>query len=575
MSNPPQSEQSKAIRCELTGEVFEVGGEELDTLLRFDFPLPKLAPSERFRRKLAFRNEEKFFWRTCDETRERVYSVFAPSTAFPVVTLDFWRDKAFNPEQYAHAYDFKRLFVEQLLQLWSRVPRPAFYVKDVTNCVGIHNARKVENSFLVFNASSVKESFHCNTLWDSSHCADCHFVSASTWCYECVHCHRCKNLRWSEFCTGCEDSWFLSNCRDCTNCLFCTNLEGKSYHIRNEPVSVEEFEKAVQQLELTAQTKVEVAKEQFEAFLKAHPLPHILSDVPESTSGNYLVRCNDSLDSFECVESSNLKHCHSLIRARNCYDGIGFGERVSDSSLFVSVGGDAHDLVNCIHCFDNVSRLMYCSYCEESSDLFACVGLRGKQYCIFNMQYSKDEYIRLRDELIAHLKKREVWGRFLPSNFSGFPYNHTSASEYMPLTKVSAQMMGYRWDDSFEVLRPSQLLDVLTGQGAGELADLPNRLEDFPAERAGVDTFLCQITGRPFRITREEYNLHCRLGVALPARSFEQRHRERIGRLSPRVLRTIENESGDSFRTSFPANWRRPVVSHTQWLKSYASQVDE
>lgn len=44
---------------------------------------------------------------------------------------------------------------------------------------------------------------------------------------------------------------------------------------------------------------------------------------------------------------------------------------------------------------------MYSNWADNSSNIFGCIALRNKKYCILNKQYSKQEY----EELIPKIKK--------------------------------------------------------------------------------------------------------------------------------------------------------------------------
>ncbi len=68
----------------------------------------------------------------------------------------------------------------------------------------------------------------------------------------------------------------------------------------------------------------------------------------------------------------------------------------------------------CYECLDT-----YFSYdCHNSSNIFGCAGLRNKQYCIFNVQYTKEDYVTFlenanlgsHESVQSFLKKsRELW----------------------------------------------------------------------------------------------------------------------------------------------------------------------
>jgi hypothetical protein len=75
---------------------------------------------------------------------------------------------------------------------------------------------------------------------------------------------------------------------------------------------------------------------------------------------------------------------------------------------------------------------------ESSQDCFGCVGLRNKQYCILNKQYSQEEYANTVAAIIARMQQDGEWGEFFPSPMSPFSYTETVAQERYPLTKEEA-----------------------------------------------------------------------------------------------------------------------------------------
>ena len=80
-------------------------------------------------------------------------------------------------------------------------------------------------------------------------------------------------------------------------------------------------------------------------------------------------------------------------------------------------------------------HVWYSMNCYDSSYLFGCDGLRNKQYCIFNKQYTKEEYEVLVTKIIGHMQQTGERGEFFPSSMSSFGYNETVANEYYPINK--------------------------------------------------------------------------------------------------------------------------------------------
>ena len=72
------------------------------------------------------------------------------------------------------------------------------------------------------------------------------------------------------------------------------------------------------------------------------------------------------------------------------------------------------------------------------------LGLRSKQYCILNKQYTKEEYEELVPKIIKHMNDMPYidakgriykYGEFFPPELSPFCYNETIAQEYFPFNQ--------------------------------------------------------------------------------------------------------------------------------------------
>jgi len=66
--------------------------------------------------------------------------------------------------------------------------------------------------------------------------------------------------------------------------------------------------------------------------------------------------------------------------------------------------------------------LEYCSYC------LGCIGLKNKQFCIFNKQYTKEERFELADKIFAKMDEEGTLGKYFPASLNPFYFNDTMAS---------------------------------------------------------------------------------------------------------------------------------------------------
>ena len=159
--------------------------------------------------------------------------------------------------------------------------------------------------------------------------------------------------------------------------------------------------------------------------------------------------------------------------------------------------------------------------CLNSENLFGCVSLRKKSYCILNKQYTKGEYIKLVEKIKQHMidvpyidSKGRIYkyGEFFPMEFSPLAYNQSIAPEYFPLTKEEVIEKGYKWrDQDFRDYKPTIL--------AGNFPDDINEVGDSIVE----EIFECAHKGKcnqgcteAFRIIPNELQFYKKIGVPIP-----------------------------------------------------------
>ena len=148
--------------CEITGEEFELSAEQVEAYESFDLPLPKTAPEERFRHQLAFKNDTRFFWRRCTSSGEKILSVFPAEARFPIYNNELWSSDEWDPLSYGRDFDFGRLFVDQLSELWWSVPRPGYSARLTNRSKAVHAASDVDRGLFLFGAVSSQNCLYKN-----------------------------------------------------------------------------------------------------------------------------------------------------------------------------------------------------------------------------------------------------------------------------------------------------------------------------------------------------------------------------------------------------------------------------
>lgn len=478
--------------------------------IKFPIPPPKLCPSCRLQRRFAFRNPIYVYLIPSSVSGKQIFSMYTDNVPFPVVEKEHWWSDNFDPLSYGRDFDFSRPFFEQFKELCHQVPHFPLSVLNMENSDYCNNAGGCKNCYFVFNATDAEDCMYCDHIWYSRDCLECTSVQRSELCYDCVYCHSCYNLQSSWYCDNCSDSFFLRHCQGCRHCFSCTNLRRAEYCAFNRQLSKGEYLSFVAKQDLRSRTGRTALAQKFKELSQAQPAPHLVARMTEYCSGNLLSECRNVSDSFHITGAENVAFGYLLYDGiRECQDYSMFGLRAELLYECCVCGIDAYNLQFCFDCWDNVSNLLYCMLCVSSKDLFGCVGLRKKQYCVMNKQYSEGEYNRLVPKIIEHMQKYGEWGEFFPKSSSPIPYNRSLAQRYFPCSRQAIEKDGSLY---YEPEYPS----------AGE-AISPDAIPDtLPKDDSPLIAFSA-ISGKPFKITNQEIKKLRKFSGVLPTQAYDER----------------------------------------------------
>jgi hypothetical protein len=111
---------------------------------------------------------------------------------------------------------------------------------------------------------------------------------------------------------------------------------------------------------------------------------------------------------------------------------------------------------------------------------------------------------------------------------SPFGYNETVAQEYFPLTKSEAVWSGiFHWSD-YEAPFPTVEKVIPASKLPDTIDSIPDDILNWAIE--------CEVTGRPFRIIRQELEFYRKHSLPIPRRHPDQRHLDRMALRNPRKL---------------------------------------
>ncbi len=491
--------------CKLSGKEFVISDAELRYCEEHDIPLPTISPIERLRRVTSFDNGTYLYNGKCSMTGQTLLTNFPPELGHPIYTPEIFFGDSWDPQSFGQDYDFSRSFFDQFTALFNKVPLPSRHVllSDLENCDYVNAVTHARNCYLIFNCTSCEDCYFGRFLNSVKDSVDCISVFSSELCYQCVNVQSCYNLIVAENCSNCQDSYFLFNCRNLKHCYGCTNLSGKEYYFENKACTPQEYEVKLKAKDLGSYSNWLQELASYEEKRKTIARKFMQGNQSEDCSGNYINQSQNCRDSFFVLESQDVECSVRVVKAKDVYCS---GFAVNNAEQIYSCNVAANNSTNlkwCLNSTSNTHDLEYCGYMSAGChDCFGCVGLKQKEYCILNKQYSKEEYYELLARIKTQMNLHDEYGELFPASMSPRYYNESYAHEFAPLSREEALKRGYKWKDSTE-------------NDDSSISEIPDRIEDVQ------DTILsqvltCEVTKRKYRITKPELDFYRRFQLPIP-----------------------------------------------------------
>ena len=444
------------------------------------------------------------------------------------------------------------------------MPSLAIISSDMVNSQYTNDVYKLQDCYLVFDGEQAKDCYYGETFVLIKDSMDFLVLTESELCYECVNCENCYNLKFSRFSKNCSNSWFLKDCIGVKNSFACVNLHQKEYCIFNEQKTKQEYEQFMATFHSSHWIELQSMKERVEVFFRQHPVKDIRTVQCQSAIGDNLTQCKDCWWCFDCNGVGgglrDCRYCTNMqMGASDCMDVHVWGNQLELCYECCAVGESCRELICCLYVATGCSNISYSLWClRNCQNLFGCISLKKKQYCILNTQYSKEEYEQLLPKIIQHLQKTGEWGQFFPASDSPFGYNETLAQEYFPSSKEEVLKRGWKWSDYEVDMKADRVLPA---------EKLPDALQDIPDDVLNW-AIRCEITGRPFKLTQQELRYYRDYQLPIPRRHPDQRHKDRMTLKNPRKLwdRKCDN-CGKGIHTSYSSERLEKVYCEECYLK--------
>ena len=573
--------KSETKNCQNCKKNFTIEREDFNFYEKIKVPPPTFCPECRLQRRMAWRNERTLHRNKCAKTGKSLISCFSADSPFIVFERDIWWGDEWNPTDYGMEYDFKKPFFAQFRALLEKVPHPNLFIGKCVDTFYGNYIGEFRNSYLVSASWTGDNIAYASRALDCKDSMDIFTVNNCEFSYEDVASNKCYETFFSHNADSCTSSYFLYDCKNCINCFGCTSLRNKSNCMWNEQLTKEEYAKKLKELDIGSFANLKKAQEKFEKLkLKAiRRFANIINSV--NVTGDDIMHANNCQNCF--AVAGDVKDCKYVMntadRANTSYDGYGIGAGVELLYEGMDSGVNSSRQLFTLTVWECLNA-EYCINCHGSNNIFGCVGLRNKNYCILKKKYGKEEFEKLQGEIIKQMSKvpyldkkgnKYGYGEFFPAEISPFGYNETVSQDYFPLTREEILKNGYNY---IEKEKPEYQATITSG-------NLPDNIKDID-ESILKAVLECESCKRPYKIIQNEFIFLKRFGLPLPRKCFECRHQERFKKVNPPRLwrRTCMCEKETHFhgkakpcRNEFETSYapERPEIVYCE--KCYQAEV--
>lgn len=523
--------------CQNCKKEFGIEPEDFAFYEKIKVPPPTWCPECRFIRRAMSRNERNLFRVKDSYSGKEIFSGIPPQAGVKIYERDFWWSDAWGPMDYGRDYDFSKTFFEQFKELMHEVPFPARNMLRLVNSDYSDNCGDLKNCYLCFNLGNTEDSAYMVSAYDCRNCFDINAASNTELSYDSFEVGNSYKIFFSHHIDDSNNIWFSKDLNGCSYCFGCINLRNKQYHIFNRPYPKEQYFEELKKMDLDSFAGLSVVKESAESFLAKFPVKSYHGMRAVNSTGDHIHNTKNVQWCFDVSETENSKYCQEVYRGvKDSYDFTDWGDRCEFMYETVEAGLGVKGVKFSSVCWPEVYDVEYCMRCGSCSNLFGCIGLRNKQYCILNKQYTPEEYAALREKIIKHMSDMPyvdsrghtyTYGEYFPPEFSMIAYNESIAQDYFPVTREEALACGYTWRDP----EPREFQTTI------ESKDLPDLIGDVQ-ESILKEIIKCASCGKAYRIIASELAFLRENKIPLPRICWVCRHNQRLKlRNSPRYYK--------------------------------------
>ena len=549
--------------CQNCKKDFVIEPEDFNFYEKIKVPPPTFCPWCRFIRRMAWRNERTLYKRKCDLCKKNIIAIYHESAPFPVYCRGCWWGDNWNPESYARPHDTNRSFFDQYREFSKTVPRFAVYQRNSINSDYSNYIGESKNIYLSYSVVVGSENvFYSKIIDKSTDIIDCLNIKEDQNSYEDIDGEKNYNCQYLLLSRNCLDSYFLIDCVNCSNCILSYNLRNKKFCIRNQQYTKEEYFKELEKFNLKSRASREILLEEF-TNIKKKAIYRFANIVRSTNStGNNLLNVRNCRDCFDVYDAENLKYGYRLLDSFK--DSMDTTQAIKSELMYEYISGALNDynVRFSISALNSVRNADYTDSCIDCNNIFGCISLKKKENAIFNKVYSKEEFTKLREEIIKQMNDMPYkdkagriykYGEFFPIELSPWAYNETVAQEISPLTQIEVEKNGYGWRKqiikNFQITIPTENISDTIDEVSDKILE-----EVLECKHKGKCAHQCNTA---FRLANYELIFYKKNKIPLPVLCPNCRYYERLSQLPALKLwkrKCMKKGCNNEFETSYAPN---------------------
>ncbi len=319
---------------------------------------------------------------------------------------------------------------------------------------------------------------------------------------------------YSNFITNSSNIWFSSNLIWCSECLFCDNLINTSFAIENKIYEKDIY--FVKKEELLKQ------KDMFDSwYLKVSSQWTSFNNV--QCSWNYIIESENIANGVFVANAKNGRNVMfswwnaEIEEFYDCFSTGGGGK--SNYFWVTQWGGGEHNYCSVWVLFCN--SIFYSFYLESCSFCLWCVGLQNKSFCIFNKQYSKEDWFKKVDEIFSQMEKENTLWNFFPWYINPYYFNDTIAWFFGLFSREETEKKWYLYREESITIATPQNSEIIPLETIWNYEWFENGV--WKIHRDICKKIIQDQEGNLFTFLPEEVDFYEKYGLSLPKNHWKNR----------------------------------------------------